>query len=443
MKTVLLAAGRSKRLKPLGDKNFLSFLGKPLVLHQMEELSKAGFNDFIIVAGSHNIGAIEDLIGEKDYKAIVVEQKNLDDGMAGAMHSVEKFFKNEPILIVSCNDIVKCGAFHQIMAAHRIAEHGLLLAKEVHSYFPGGYLKVDNDYFCDEIIEKPGEGNEPSNLVNIVVHYFGQSDQLFDAIKDADSKKDDRYEVALANMMKKGLRIRAIPYEGFWKPVKYPWHVLDLMDHFLSSLKNYEIKNLEDSNIVIADTATIKGGVFLENGVKIMDNAVISGPAYIGKNTIVATNALVRNSHIGSDCVVGFGTEIARSYLGNGVWTHTNYVGDSVIGNNCSFGSGTVTGNLRLDEGEIEVNIKGEKTLSGRNKLGLITGDNVRCGINTSFMPGVKIGSNSMVGAGIVVAEDVDNGKFVYAKSELVVKDNKVTLDGEKRKEMQNKLKNT
>lgn len=443
MKTVLLAAGRSKRLKPLGDKNFLNFLGKPLILHQLEELLKAGFDDFIIVAGAHNIGAIEDLVGEKKYKAIVVEQKNLDEGMAGALKSVEKHFNNEPIMIVSGNDIVECSAFHQIMAAHRIAEHGLLLAKEVHSYFPGGYLRVDNDFFCNEIIEKPGEGNEPSNLVNIVVHYFGQSDQLFDALNEADSKKDDRYEVALANMMEEGLRIRAIPYEGFWKPVKYPWHVLDLMDYFLASIRDYEIKNLEDRNIVIADTATVKGGVFLEDGVKIMDNAVIAGPAYIGKNTIVATNALVRDSHIGSDCVVGFGTEIARSYLGNGVWTHTNYVGDSIIGNNCSFGSGTVTGNLRLDEGDIKVNIKGEKTLSGRNKLGLITGDNVRCGINTSFMPGVKIGSNSMIGAGIVVAEDVDEGKFVYSKSELIVKDNKASLNVEKRKEMQNKLQNS
>ena len=166
----------------------------------------------------------------------------------------------------------------------------------------------------------------------------------------------------------------------------------------------------------------------IEEGVKIMDNAVIVGPAYIGKNSVVATNALVRDSHIGENCVIGFGTEIARSHLGNNVWTHTNYIGDSVIGNNVSFGAGTVTGNLRLDEGNIQVNISGEKIDSGMNKFGLVTGDNVRVGINTSFMPGVKIGKNCMIGGGIIVANDVEDNKFVYGKMELVVKDNKIDV---------------
>jgi len=338
---------------------------------------------------------------------------------------------------------VESSAFEQIKAAHRIAEHGLLLAKEVDSYFPGGYLKVDNDNFCLDIVEKPGEGNEPSNLVNIVVHYFGQCEDLFNAIRETSSEKDDRYESALSSMMKKGVRIRAIPYDGYWRAVKYPWHVLDLMDNFLNGLSTYEISNLANKNVQIADTATISGGVYLEDGVKVFDNAVIAGPAYIGANTVIATNALVRNSNIGAGCVVGFGTEVARSMLGDNVWTHTNYIGDSIIGNNCSFGAGTVTGNLRLDEANIPVVIKGDKIDSGRNKFGLVMGDNVRCGINTSFMPGVKIGNNSMIGAGITVAKDVEDNKFVYGKTELIIKDNKAVLDKSKRDEMQKNLTKT
>jgi bifunctional UDP-N-acetylglucosamine pyrophosphorylase/glucosamine-1-phosphate N-acetyltransferase len=86
------------------------------------------------------------------------------------------------------------------------------------------------------------------------------------------------------------------------------------------------------------------------------------------------------------------------------------------------------------------VNIQGEKIDSGMNKFGLITGNNVRCGINTSFMPGIKIGNNTFVGAGIVVAQDIEDNKFVYAKTELVIKDNVAQLDEKKREEMKKKM---
>ena len=35
----------------------------------------------------------------------------------------------------------------------------------------------------------------------------------------------------------------------------------------------------------IAETALIKGDVVIEEGAKIMDHAVVQGPAYIGKKT--------------------------------------------------------------------------------------------------------------------------------------------------------------
>lgn len=442
MKTILLAAGRSRRLKPLGDKNFLKFLGKPLLQWQLEQLFKAGFKDVIVVGGAHNLEKISSLTKNVQSEVTVVEQENLDEGMAGAVLAAKNAItKKEPVLVVSGNDVIESTAFEQIMAAHRVAEHGLLLAKEVKSYFPGGYLKTDADLLCKEIVEKPGRGNEPGNLVNIVVHYFGQCGELIKTLEEVDSEKDDRYEAALSLMMQRGSKIRAIPYEGFWRPVKYPWHVLDLSAHFLKTLSEYEISDLENKNIEIADTATVKGGVYLEDGVKILDNAVVAGPAYIGKNTVIATNALVRDSHIGENCVIGFGTEVARSYVGDCVWTHANYIGDSVIGDNCSFGSGTVTGNLRLDERDILVNVEGAKVSAERNKLGLIMGSGVRCGINTSFMPGVKVGKNSMVGAGIVVANDVEEGKYVYGKTELAVKDNTAGLNPALRAEMRKKLK--
>ena len=139
--------------------------------------------------------------------------------------------------------------------------------------------------------------------------------------------------------------------------------------------------------------------------------------------------------------MAGFGTEIARSFLADQVWTHTNYIGDSVIGRNTSFGSGSVTGNLRLDEKEIPVIIGGEKVSTGTNKLGAIIGENVRVGINTSLMPGIKIGNNCFIGGGISVAQDVPDSKFVYGKWELTMKDNTASISPSAREQMMRKLR--
>ena len=81
MKALILAAGRSKRMKPIKDKNFLSFLGKPLLKWQIEMLQKSGFEDITVVAGAHNMVQIEELTSR--IKSVdggnfqVVEQKDL------------------------------------------------------------------------------------------------------------------------------------------------------------------------------------------------------------------------------------------------------------------------------------------------------------------------------------------------------------------------------
>lgn len=423
-------------MKPIEDKNFLKFLGKPLIQHQIERLAGAGFDDFVVVGGAHNLEQIRVMAGSLPYKIDVVEQDDLDDGMAGGAMSIKKVYAKGPLLLVGATDIVEPSLFAEIASADTSGIDGLMVAQKVKKYFPGGYLKVDSEGFINEIIEKPGEGNEPSDLVNIVIHKFSDCSMLFEALTKTESMKDDRYETTLFHLIKNGAKFRAMPYDGIWKPLKYPWHIFEIMNYFLDG-----VDGVVDNGAEIAETAIVKGNVVLEKGVKIMDYAIISGPAYIGKNTLVANNALVRGSCLGENCVVGFSTEVARSFLGDNVWTHSNYIGDSILGDNVSFGSGTVTGNLRLDEGNIGVRISGEKVCSGSNKFGLITGNNVRAGINTSFMPGVKIGSDSMVGAGIVLGEDVEDGKFVYAKTELKFKDNLAGIDPEKRSQMMSQLK--
>lgn len=430
MKVVLLAAGRSTRMSPLSDKNFLKFLGKPLIAHQIETIRKVlKPKEIIIVGGAHNLASLEKL----NAKITIVEQKDLVAGMAGALLAAEKKIGKEPFLVVSANDIVDKTCYQLIKKfLKKNTKDSAIVGCKVKSYFPGGYLTVDGDRVTG-IVEKPGEGKEPSDLVNIVVHFHRDAESFFKTLKGVTSDHDDRYEVTLSTLLKKGVVYRMLHFKGIWKPIKYPWHVLSAKDFFLATLKKHISRKA-----IIASAAVIRGNVIIEDGVRVFDNAVIQGPCYIGKGSIVASGSLVRESILGERCVVGHVTEIARSYLADDVWTHKNYVGDSIIDSNCSFGSGTVTGNLRLDEEEIFVEIKNQKIETGTKKLGLICGKNVRSGVNTSFMPGVKIGPGSLIGAGIVVAEDIPRNSYVTGDWKLKVRENAKRIGN--RKELFGKL---
>lgn len=380
MTVLFLAGGEGKRMWPIAtDKPLIEFLGKPLAWTNLKKINEAVKPEkFVIVTSSANQDKFSDITLQLGLKAKIAIQKE-PLGMADAILSAEHFLKGE-CLVVNAEDFLELSAYATGKA------DVCLSAIKVNKYFPGGYLKVTGDS-VQGIVEKPGEGNEPSDMVKLVVDYFKDIQTLISYLKKTESTKDDVYEMALNKMIEDGLEVKVSEYNGVWKALKYPWHILDLMEEFLG-----------------------KDAILKEEGVKVYEGAIIKGPCYIGKNTIIGGNALVRESIIGANCVVGFGTEIARSYVGPDSWFHTNYVGDSVLEGDFGAGSGAVLANLRLDGKTIRD--------TGRDKLGLIAGKGVRIGVNASTMPGVRIGLNCLVGPGVVLSKDLQENTKVTQKAE-------------------------
>jgi UDP-N-acetylglucosamine diphosphorylase / glucose-1-phosphate thymidylyltransferase / UDP-N-acetylgalactosamine diphosphorylase / glucosamine-1-phosphate N-acetyltransferase / galactosamine-1-phosphate N-acetyltransferase len=429
MQVILLAAGQSTRLDPIEDKNLLEFSGKTLIEHRVAAIKNAKLRDIVVVGGKHNMDALKKAV-KKYNNVVVVEQENLADGMAGGVLAGADIVKQKNIMVISANDVFDDDLFEKALQAAKTAEDGLVVGKRSDKYFPGGYLKIDKKNYITDIIEKPGEGKEPSNMINIVFHVYNDFPAFVSFLEKTKGKADDRYERALDTYIKKGkAKMTAFKYNGYWQPIKYPWHILRLMEHFFEA-----VQPKIDKTAKISKTAVINGNVYIGANVKVMENAVIQGPAYIGDGSIIANNSLVRGSMIGKNCVVGFTTEVARSYLNHDVWMHTNYVGDSIVDSNVSFGAGTVLGNLRFDEENIKVNIKDEKTDTGTNKFGAIIGRGTRFGINSTTNPGVKIGKNVFVGGNVHVEKDIPDNKIVILSQKLEVMENKKSADVKERK---------
>ncbi len=100
---------------------------------------------------------------------------------------------------------------------------------------------------------------------------------------------------------------------------------------------------------------------------------------------------------------------------------HLTYVGDSIIGESCNLGAGTAIANLRFDNDNVKMTIKNKKINTGHRKLGVVFGDKVKTGVNSSFNPGIKIGIESFIGPGSIISHDIPSKRLVIANQEHII----------------------
>jgi UDP-N-acetylglucosamine diphosphorylase/glucosamine-1-phosphate N-acetyltransferase len=416
MKVLFLCGGIGKRMFPITEDKFsLKFLGKTLLEHQVELAKKAGLTDFIIVGNHGNIDSIKEIVSVIPGINVEFTIQEQPLGIADALQSASQLLDDE-IIVVNTNDLFESSAYTSLIETHRTRPAvSYLLGYEVSNHFPGGYLVVGGDGKLTNIVEKPEPGQEPSNLVNVLVHLHTDPRTLLKHAADIKTGRDDAYERAIDAMAEDTHGVRVLPYTGLWTAIKYPWHIFKVVRQFLEQSPGYISPSAR-----ISEKATIEGKVFISDDAIVLENAVIKGPVYIGPRSVVGTGCLVREySHIGSDCVAGFSTEIKNSYIADRCWFHMNYIGDSIIGEGCSFGAGTVLSNWRFDENNIKIKIEGRSIDTGLDKFGAIIGNNSKTGVNVSVMPGVRIGPNSIVGSHVCLTQDLGPDKMVLVDSVL------------------------
>lgn len=437
MNVLILAGGKASRMWPIKtNKLLLPFFGEPFISHLVRLLVESRlFGKIFVVSAPEIYDQLAQALADRvrpDQIAIQTEAK----GMAGAVLAAAGLIKNDPVLVVNGDDLFEAKLLVEVVEAIRSGNpEALIVGKEVTSYFPGGYLKLDRGFLA-EVIEKPKMGQEPSTLIKMVIDYFSAPAEFIAAINQVTSAGDNCYELALTSLVGQGRQIPVLAYQGDWVTLKYPWHILEVMDYLGRSLDYQEIH----PSLVRDGRVTLEGPMVISEGVKIFSGATIKGPVFIGPGAVIGTNSLIIGSQIGPGSVIGYDSEVARCWLGQDCWLHANYLGDSVLEENVALGAGAVLANFRLDETEIKSAVKSKLIPSNREKLGGIIGSDVRIGINAALMPGVKIGRGSLVGPGVILGKDLDEGKAVFCKQTQIIKKNQAVLKVENRAKFRKKL---
>lgn len=383
---VILAGGEGKRFKPLlTNKTVFPFLGKPLIQHNLEMLARTGFEEVLIATNPENN---HDLVNrfEIDGLQIRTVKQSQPLGMSDALLELSSEIGDRSVVVMNAVDVVEDKLLDNLLTMTSDA-YAIVVGMEVDKYFPGGYLETEGDRVIS-IVEKPGAGSEPSNLVNLVFHYFAKPQEFIELIKMTSSQADDVYEVALAELMRTK-HVSFCKYHGSWSKLKHPHMVLDVTDFMLQ----HQLTSHIDPTAQVSPLAVVSGEVIIGPGAKVHEYAVIKGPAYVGANVVVGNHALIINSCIEDGAVIGAHSEVTRSYIGPNCTLHHNFVGDSILEAEVNPSYGTCFANLRLDRKKVRYQVNQEVIETTRDKLGSIVAKGVFSGINCSFMPGTVIES--------------------------------------------------
>ena len=386
-------------MRPLTSKRpkvMLPVAGKPFLEHILSRGREAGLDSFVLVVG-YCQQAVRSYFGDGRRLGIkidyAVQEKQLGTGHALLAAEAE----SEDRFVVLNGDVLP-----DTESLQRIAQSEEMAAASFRVADPSRYgvFSADGSYVKSVVEKNP---SPPSNLANAGIYLL--SGEIFDALAKAPISERGEHELTDGlNILAAKKRIRLLEMKD-WLEIGRPWDLLEANEKLMGTVRPGVLGEIEPG-------ATLKGKVSVGRKTVVRSGAYVEGPAIIGEDCDIGPNCYIRPSTcIGNGVRIGNAVEIKNSTVMDGTKIgHLSYLGDSVIGSGCNFGAGTIVANLRHDKAIVSSYIKGKKEDTGRRKLGVIMGDDVKTGIHTTIYPGTVIeagfwGRSAAVLKGFVAAQ--------------------------------------
>ena len=419
MKAIILAAGEGVRLQPITStrpKHLIKVGGKPLLEHCLNALKTARIDEAIIIV--HYMGdAIRQYFGDGKRFGLnidYVEQKEIL-GTGNAASLVEPHVKDDFLLVYGdllfSSDAVK-NVIDLYEKEKPAAAMAVVPVEKTEDY---GMVQLEDEKNVKRIVEKPKSEEAPTNLANAGIYVF--SAEIFDKIRQTKASARGELELtdAVSLLLEEKKIVLAIKISGDdWIDIGRPWDLLEA-NRWALTKREHKIYGYVENGAYIIGPVTVKETARIRSG------AYIEGPAFIDEGSDIGPNCYIRPyTSVGKKVRIGNACEIKNSIIMDKAHIgHLSYVGDSIIGEDCNLGAGTITANYRLDSRTIKMAIKDKFADSGRTKLGAVLGDNVKTGINALLMPGIKVGNNSQIGPNVVVYGDIMADTVVLLKQNV------------------------
>ena len=411
LKTIILAAGESKRIQSSKSKILHTIGGKIILQHVLDNIRK-----LILRKNIHIVISPKQKQLKKEYKKISFSFQTKPLGTANAVLSSKNFYSksSQDILILYAdNPFIDSNVIRKMINLKKKNNSDIvLLTVDTNKKNEYGRILLNSEDKVQKIVEFKDATNIQKKITlcnsGIMLLKSHVLKKLITKIKPKNKKKEyyltDIVDLANQNNLKVdyvtsdflttlGINTKqelAVAEESFQNILREKFISLGvkLLDP-KSNFFNYDTKIGKDvtiePNVFFGPDVIIKNNVHIKafshlEGVKILDNAVVGPFARLRPGTVIGSN-----SHIGNF------VEIKKSNIKkNSKINHLTYLGDTSVGENVNVGAGVITCNYD--------GIKKNKT---------IIEDNVFIGSNASLVAPIKLEKSSIVGAGSVITQSV------------------------------------
>lgn len=442
---VILAAGKGTRMCSKRPKVLHNICGNAMISCVIDAAQEAGIGKTIVVAGFGADLVAEEISGKGE---VVLQAEQL--GTAHALLQAEPALNGfTGSVLVLCGDIplIQGETLRQLMLAHQSSGSAATVLTALMPD-PAGYGRVirDEQGFVSKIVEDLDATTDELlvNEINTGIYCF-EGAGLFEALKQiAPANAQGEYYLPdiVGIYLRSGRSVSALVVEN-------PTETSGINDRKqLAEADNYMRMRILDK--------------LMAEGVTLIDpsSTFISSKARVGRDTVIHPFTIIEGaSEVGEDCVIGPGSRLVNTIVGNGVSfqnsialdskvadgcnigpyaylrpetdlgpgvkvgdfveikkskigagtkiPHLSYVGDALVGEKVNVGAGTITCNY-----------------DGSKKWLTRINDNAFIGSNTNLVAPVEVGKRAFIGAGSTITKDVADGALGVERAKQAVIDN-------------------
>ncbi len=438
---IVLAAGQGKRMKSDLPKVLHRAAGVPLVGHVLNSVAGTGITEVIVVVGQ-GADLVRRALGEGYKYALQEEPRGTGDAVMKAL----------PLLSPECREVlVLCGDTPLLTTASlvrliEVRREAGAAAAILTSIFedPRGYGRIlrGEDNLVRAIVEESDATGEQKEIreINTGTYVFDREalERTVSRLQP-DNRQGEYYLTDCISLLRAdGLAVAAVSAPAEETAGINTRRELAAAERIL---RRRECERLMEEGVTILDPDT----TYLDHGVKVGRDTVIypftfvEGATTVGKGCVLGPGtrlinstlgdnveiqqSLVVESTVGDDCrigpyayirpgsilaegvKVGDFVELKKVKVGKGSKIpHLSYVGDAVIGSGVNIGAGTITCNY-----------------DGLTKHETRIGDGAFIGSNTNLVAPVTVGENAVTGAGSTITKDVPPGALAVERARQVV----------------------
>jgi len=441
---VVLAGGKSTRMKSRLTKVMHDLAGRPMISYVLDAADKVGANPVCVITNRHQ-KELNDYL--KSRGAELAYQKE-PLGTADAVISAKKVLRGfSGYVLILCGDVPLINPANLKDFSEQVRSKGAsigVLTMQLKN--PGKYGRIvrDLDGHIITIVEEKDAACRELDIKEVNTGVFCvEKEWLFRALAKIEPKnaQGEYYLTDIVSMAiaegKEVVSYIAPVAEDFIgindrvQLARAAERMRERINQFYQmggvGIVDYRHTYIDAGVSIGVDTeiwphcfiqgkTRIGAGCRIENGVVIKDSVIGDGVhiksfsvienSRIEEEAVVGPFARVRPaSRIGKRAKLGNFVEMKKADLGEGAKaSHLAYLGDATIGAGANIGCGTITCNY-----------------DGKNKHRTVIGPGVFVGSDTQFVAPVKVGKGATIGAGSTITRNVPADALALSRPEQVV----------------------